>query len=50
MIFSTVLDWLLNYSVLLVGLVFVLMVISVYWPSRKDGLQRHALIPFDDDK
>ncbi len=50
MFFSTVLGWLLDYSVALVGVVFLLMVVSVYWPSRKAGMQRHALIPFDDDK
>jgi cbb3-type cytochrome oxidase subunit 3 len=50
MIFTSILDWLLEYSVALVGLVFLLMVVSVYWPSRKDTLQRHAMIPFDDDK
>jgi len=50
MIVSTVLDWVLEYSVALVGLVFLLMVVSVYLPSRKEHLQRHAMIPFDDDK
>lgn len=50
MFFSTVLNWLLEYSAVLVGVVFLLMVVSVYWPSRKEGLQRHAMIPFDDDK
>jgi cbb3-type cytochrome oxidase subunit 3 len=50
MTFATILGFLLEYSVALVGLVFLLMVVSVYWPSRKDVLQRHAMIPFDEDK
>ena len=50
MMVSTVLGWLLEYSVALVGTVFLLLVASVYWPSRRERMQRHAMIPFDDDK
>lgn len=46
----TVLYWLLDHSVALVGVVFLVLVASVYWPGRKERFQRDAMIPFHDDK
>lgn len=48
--FATVLHWLLDHSVVLVGGVFVLLVASVYWPGRRERFQRDAMIPLLDDK
>lgn len=48
--FSAVLHWLLDHSVVLVGGVFVLLVASVYWPGRRERFQRDAMIPLLDDK
>lgn len=46
----TILHWLLEHSVAIVGLVFLMLVASVYWPGRKERFQRDAMIPFKDDK
>jgi cbb3-type cytochrome oxidase subunit 3 len=48
--FMSVLHWLLDHSVVLVGGVFVLLVATVYWPGRKERFQRDAMIPLLDDK
>ena len=46
---NTVMRFLVDYSVVLVGIVFVLLVATVYWPGRKERFQRDAMIPFRDD-
>ncbi|MCC6719695.1 MAG: CcoQ/FixQ family Cbb3-type cytochrome c oxidase assembly chaperone [Acetobacteraceae bacterium] len=46
----TILHWLLDHSVAFVGLAFLALVASVYWPGRKERFQRDAMIPFQDDK
>lgn len=46
----SILGWLVEHSVVLVGTVFLVLVASIFWPGRRDSLQRHAMIPFDDDK
>jgi cbb3-type cytochrome oxidase subunit 3 len=48
--FMSFLHWLLDHSVLIVGGVFMLLVVSVYWPGRRERFQRDAMIPFLDDK
>lgn len=47
---SHVVNWLLTYSVLLVGGVFVLLVAGQYWPGSKERNERHRLIPLNDDR
>jgi cbb3-type cytochrome oxidase subunit 3 len=47
---TTILNWLLDHSVAIVGSVFLMLVASVYWPGRKEHFQRDAMIPFQDDK
>jgi cbb3-type cytochrome oxidase subunit 3 len=44
------LHWLLTYSVVLVGAVFLLLVASQYWPGTKARHERHRLIPLQDDR
>ena len=39
-----------NAATLLVGGVFLLLVATVYWPGRKERIQRDAMIPLLDDK
>lgn len=46
----SVLHWLLTYSVVLVGGVFLVVVASQYWPGSSARHERHRLIPFDDDR
>jgi cbb3-type cytochrome oxidase subunit 3 len=46
----TILHWLLDHSVVIVGGVFLMLVASVYWPGRRERFQRDAMIPFQDDK
>jgi cbb3-type cytochrome oxidase subunit 3 len=38
-----------DYSVVFVGAVFLALVVSVYWPGRKERFQRDAMIPLRDD-
>ena len=30
--------------------VFVLIVLTTYWPGRKSQIERHGRIPLDDDR
>lgn len=45
-----ILHWLQDHMVALVGVVFLVLVASVYWPGRKERFRRDAMIPFQDDK
>ena len=47
---SVIVQFLLTYSVVLVGVVFVLVVAVQYWPGRKEANERHRLIPLNDDR
>lgn len=38
------------YSVVLMVVVFVLLMVSVFWPGRGPRFDRDARIPFDDDR
>jgi len=42
--------WLRQLWVLWLMLVFVGIVAWVYWPRRKDRLEKHGRIPLEDDK
>lgn len=41
---------LLTWSVVLVGVVFLLVVAAQYWPGSKSANERHRLIPLNDDR
>jgi hypothetical protein len=45
-----ILMWLERNSILLVFTVFVLIVLTTYWPGRKSTLERNGRIPLDDDR
>lgn len=49
MTIHTVLHFLQHYSVVLVGIGFACVVVTAYWPGRKAAMQRHAMIPLEDD-
>ena len=40
---------LLTWTVVLVGVVFLLVVAAQYWPGSKAANERHRLIPFDKE-
>ena len=42
--------WLQHNSILLVFVVFVLILLTTYWPGRKPHIERHGRIPLDDDR
>ncbi len=42
--------WLMAHSIIFVGLVFVLILVTTYWPGRKTRFQRDAMIPLRDDQ
>jgi cbb3-type cytochrome oxidase subunit 3 len=42
--------WLQHTSVLFVFIVFVLLVVTLFWPGRRARFDRDARIPLDDDR
>jgi hypothetical protein len=42
--------WLMRYSIVGVGLVFSLILITTYWPGRKSRIERNGFIPLEDDR
>lgn len=42
--------WLQHHSILFVFVVFMLLVVSVYWPSRRRRFDRDARIPLEDNR
>jgi cbb3-type cytochrome oxidase subunit 3 len=45
-----ILLWLEHNSIVLVLTVFVLIVLTTYWPGRKSSIERNGRIPLDDDR
>jgi cbb3-type cytochrome oxidase subunit 3 len=45
-----ILVWLEHNSIVLVLTVFVLIVLTTYWPGRKSSIERNGRIPLDDDR
>lgn len=45
-----VIAWIEHYSVVVMTLVFVLIFVAAYWPGRKQTIERHGRIPFEDDR
>jgi cbb3-type cytochrome oxidase subunit 3 len=42
--------WLQHNSILLVFAVFVLILLTTYWPGRRSIVEQHGRIPLDDDR
>lgn len=42
--------WLMAHSIVGVGIVFVLLIASIYWPGRRARFDRDAMIPLRDDR
>jgi cbb3-type cytochrome oxidase subunit 3 len=41
--------WLGHYSVVPMTVMFVVIVVATYWPSRKRKIEQQGQIPFKDD-
>jgi cbb3-type cytochrome oxidase subunit 3 len=41
--------WVEHNSIVVVLAVFLLILITTYWPGRKSQIERHGRIPLDDD-
>lgn len=50
MTFSAILHLLRSWSVLIVGVGFLAVLIGAYWPSRRATMERHGMIPLEDDR
>ena len=46
----TLILWLQHHSVLFVFVVFMLLLVTIYWPGRRGRFDRDARIPFEDDR
>jgi cbb3-type cytochrome oxidase subunit 3 len=46
----SIIVWLMRYSIVPVGLVFLMILVTTYWPGRRARFQRDAMIPLDDDR
>jgi cbb3-type cytochrome oxidase subunit 3 len=42
--------WLMAHSIVFVGLVFLLLVVTTYWPGRRARFEHDAMIPLRDDR
>jgi cbb3-type cytochrome oxidase subunit 3 len=42
-------QWLEHYSVVLMVVVFVGIVVSTYWPTRKSKIEQQGRIPLEDE-
>lgn len=49
MAFLHSLQWMSHYSVAVMTAVFVVIVVTTYWPSRKKDMEQQGRIPFGDD-
>ena len=48
--FNTLLLWGQKHGILLMLGMFLVLLASLYWPGRKAGVERNALIPLRDDR
>lgn len=42
--------WLQHHWIVPVFIIFVLIVVTTYWPGRKVRMERHGRIPLEDDR
>jgi cbb3-type cytochrome oxidase subunit 3 len=48
--FIEVMAYLRLHSFVAVTIVFSLVLLATYWPGRRESIERHARIPFDDER
>ena len=46
----SIIVWLMQHSIVPVGLVFLMILVTTYWPGREARFRRDAMIPLDDDR
>ncbi len=46
----SIITWLQHNWIAPVVAIFVLIVITTYWPGRKSQIERHGRIPLEDDR
>ena len=46
----TAIIWLQHNWIVPVFTIFVLIVVTTYWPGRKSQIERHGQIPLEDDR
>ncbi|MBS0644348.1 MAG: cbb3-type cytochrome c oxidase subunit 3 [Acetobacteraceae bacterium] len=44
-----VVHWIDHHIIIVMMIMFVAIVVSTYWPSRKNSIERQGQIPFKDD-
>ncbi|HTI81674.1 MAG TPA: cbb3-type cytochrome c oxidase subunit 3 [Acetobacteraceae bacterium] len=45
-----IITWLQHNWIVPVFVVFLLILITTYWPGRKSQIERHGQIPLEDDR
>ncbi len=45
-----IITWLQHNWIAPVVVVFVLILVSTYWPGRKSKIEQHGRIPLEDDR
>jgi cbb3-type cytochrome oxidase subunit 3 len=46
----SIITWLQHNWIAPVVVVFLLILVSTYWPGRKSQMERHGRIPLEDDR
>ena len=46
----TIIQWLQHHSVVLMAGVFVLIIVTTFWPGRRPWFDQASRIPLDDDR
>ena len=44
-----IVQWLQHYSTAIMMAVFVMIVVTTFWPGRRDRFDKDARIPLDDE-
>jgi cbb3-type cytochrome oxidase subunit 3 len=44
-----ILAWIEHYSVVVMFVVFALIAAAAYWPGRREEIERHGRMPFEDE-
>lgn len=45
-----IIQWLQHHSVIMMGAVFIMILVTTFWPGSKATFDKAAHIPLDDDR
>ncbi len=45
-----IIQWLQHHSIVMMVLVFIMILVTTFWPGRKAAFDKAAHIPLDDDR